>query len=54
MKGLQRDPGGLRDFLGEEFWGRAGTVWARREKGENSSGAGRLHNKGMLVKKDEE
>lgn len=53
MKGLQRDPGGLRGFLGGKLWGRGGTVWARREKAENSSGAGRLYSKGMLVKKDQ-
>ena len=50
MKHVQKKPGRLRDFLGGELWGRAGTVWARREKAENSSGAERLYSKGMLVK----
>jgi len=44
---------GWRDSVGGELCGRPGTVWARREKAENSSGAGRLYSKGMLVKKDD-
>lgn len=50
MKHVQRKPGRLRDFLGGELWARAGSVWARREKAENSSRAERLYSKGMLVK----
>lgn len=33
-----------------KFWGRAGTAWAKREKAEHSSGAGRLCSKRVLVK----
>lgn len=37
-------------LLRRKLWGGAGTAWARRQKAEHSSGAGRLYNKGMLVK----